>query len=209
MSKLISIARGTPYMKPSVVSVIFKKKQDWHDPTCSEGRLEDLMTNDFESGSLEARSPTFTAHFTSKPETRPGTLMTSNPRLIEPESWKSYTAHVEGNPHEDHSPMYDSISSPKLDDPLGIQLESDLGEPVMEDNCNCWTSCCTFPLSIWLDADTSSYFWTVFFENATMIYIDELSHDTSQDPHRSGSHFDKLVLACILVRNSCPYRNTR
>ena len=164
------------------------------------------MTNDFESGSLEAQSPTFTAHFTSKPEIRPWTLMTSSPCLIEPEPWKSYTAHVEGNPYEDHSPMYDSISRPKLNEPLGIQLETDLREPVMEDNCSRWTSCCTFPL-IW-DPDTESYVLTVLFENVTMICIDELPHDTSQDPRRSGSHVDKLVLACILVKTSCPYRNT-
>ena len=205
MSKLINIAKGTRYMNPPIISVAFRKKQDWHDPTSSERRLEDVMTNDFGLGSLEARSPTFTAHFNSMPETRPWTLMTSSPQLIEPEPWRSYTAHVEGNPHADHSPTYDSISSSNLDESSGILLESDLGEPVMEDNCNWWTSCCTFPLT-W-NPNTNTYIISIF-ENATIISVDKLSYDISQDPRRSGSRFDKLVLACILVRTSCSYRNT-
>ena len=213
MSKLINIARGTRYINPPVTSVIFRKKQSWHDPTSSERRSEDLMTNDFGLGSLEAWSPTFTAHFNSMPETRPWTLMTSSPQLIEPEPWRSYTAHVEGNPHEDHSPTYDSISSSNLDESLGIRLESDLGEPVMEDNCNWQTSCCTIPVNwfpVTWNPDTETYLLDLFFlfENVTIVSVDKLPYDTLQDPRRLGSRFDKLVLAGILVRNYCPYRNT-
>lgn len=149
MSKLNNIAKGTRYINPRVISVVLRAQQDWHDPTSSEGWLEDLMTNDLRLGSSEALSPTFTAHFNSMPETRPWTLMTSSPQLIKPEPWRSYTAHIEGNPHEDHPPS--DYSVPELahdwEECLAIWFESDLGEPVTEDSCNWWTSCCTVPIT--------------------------------------------------------------
>ena len=200
MTSLINISRVTPYLDPPAISVIFRRKHNRQGPKCSEGRLEDLMTSAFELGGSGACSPTFTAHLNSMPETRPWwTLMTSTPQSIGSESWRSYTAHVERTPHEDHPPTCDSISSPNLDEPLAIPPEKDLGEAVMEDSCSVLTSCC----AIWLSNDDLKS----IFMNVTIISIDEFSYDTSQDPRWSGARSHKLVLTSILVRNSCPYWN--
>ena len=208
----INITRVTRYIDPPDISVIFRREHNWQDPTCSEGRLEDLMTNDFGLGGSGAWSPTFMAHFNSMPEPRPWILTTSNPRLIGLESYSSYTAYVEGTPHEDHPPTDDSLSSSSLDESLGIQLDEDLKESVTEDSlltaksCNLLTSCCTLSLDIYY-SDTIIFVLRGLLKDVTIISADKSSFHTSQDQRRSGSRFDKLMLTFILVRDSFLYRN--
>ena len=114
MSMHIDNTGVTPYIDPPDISVIFKREHNWQDPTCSEGWLEDLKTNDFGLGGSGAWSPTFMARFNSMSEPHPWILTSSDPQLTGPESYSSYTAYVEGIRHEDRPPTYDTFSSSDL-----------------------------------------------------------------------------------------------
>ena len=208
----INITRVTRYVDPPDISMIFKREHNWQDPTCSEGRLEDLMTNDFGLGGSGAWSPTFMAHFNSMSEPRPWILTSSDAQLIGSESCSSYTAYVEGIPHEDRPPTYDSLASSGLGQFLGVRLDKDLQKPVMEDNlltaesCNLLTSCCTLSLDIYY-SDTITFVLRGLLKDVTIFSDDKSFLHTSQDQRRLGSRFDKLMLTFIPVRNSFLYQN--
>ena len=214
ISRPINITGVTRYIDPPEISVIFRRENNWQDPTCSEGRLEDLMTNDFELGGSGAWSPTFMAHFDSMPETRRWTLITGGPQLIESESHSSYRAYAEGIAHMDRRLTYDSVSSSSLDESLDVRLDEDLEESEIKDilltteSCDLLTSCCELLLDIYY-SDSIAFVLSGLFEDATIISAGKPSSHTSHDQRRSKSRFDELVLTVILVRNSCLYRNSR
>ena len=209
----------TRYIDPPDSSVILRRENNWQDPTCSEGRLEDLMTSVFELGGPGAWSSTSMAHFDSIVEKRQWSLITVSPRLIGSESHSSYTAYAEGIPHMDHQPAYYSVSSSSLQESLEVRLDEDLAESEIKDSaltpesCDLLTSCCGFSLDIEdIDVYYSDYIAVVnlsnSFKSLTIVPVDEPSFDMSHDQRRLNSRFDELVLTIILVRNSCLYRNS-
>lgn len=208
ISKPINMTGVTRYIDPPDISVIFRRENNWQDPTCSERRLEDLMTNDVKLGGSGAWSPTSMAHFDSMAETRQWSLITGSPRLIGSESHSSYRAYAEGIPHMDRQPTYDSVSSSSLQESLEVRLDEDLEESAIKDgllttdNCDLLTSCCGFSLDI--DVQNSDNIAVVnlssLFKYLTIISVDEPSFDISHDQRRSKSRFDELVLTIILVR---------
>ena len=210
ISRPINITGVTRYIDPPDISVIFRRENNWQDPTCSEGRLEELMTNDFELGGSGAWSPTFMAHFDSLPEIRRWTLINDT--------------------HMDHPPTYwlDSISCSALEEPWGIRFDDKLEEPELKDNlltaesCDLLTSCYEVSLDVpdngthkilgrgfqkkgSLTNGTHAILGRGFLEVAFLIPIDGPLFPTSPDRRRSGSRF--IALSFALVRNSCPYQN--
>ena len=210
MSMHINNTGVTPYIDPPDISVIFKREHNWQDPTCSEGWLEDLMTNDFGLGGSGAWSPTFMARFNSMSEPHPWILTSSDPQLTGPESYSSYTAYVEGIRHEDRPPTYDTFSSSDLGESWGVRLDKDLEEPLMEnslltaESCNLLTSCCTLSLDIYY-SDTIIFVLKGLLKDVTIISADKSLIHTSQDQRRLGSRFHKLMLTFIVVRNCYLY----
>lgn len=206
VSRSINITVITRYIDPPDISVIFRRENKWQDPTCPLGRLEDLMTNDFELGGSGAWSPTFMAQFES-PETRRWTLLTDT--------------------HMDRPLTYllNSISGSALEEPLGIRFDDKLEEPETKDNllttesCDLLTSCCEVSLDV-LDDGTLKILGRDFLKevsptNGTHSILGraflEIAFDgplfyISPDRRRLGSRFHKTVLLLALVRNSCPYQ---
>ena len=214
ISRPINITGVTRYIDPPDISVIFRKENNWQDPTCSEGRLEDLMSNDFELGGSGAWSPTFTARFGSLPETSWWTLVTSDTQSTYVDSDSSYRAFAEGIPHIDRRPTYDPISSSGPDESLGVRLDQNVEESGTKDSlltaksCDLLTSCCELLLDIHY-FDNIAFVLSGFSKDATIISADKPSSHTSHDQRRSKSRFDELVMTIILVRNSYLYRNFR
>ena len=216
ISRPINMTGVTRYIDPPDISVILRRENNWQDPTCSEGRLEDLMTNVFELGGPGAWSSTPMAHFDSIVETRQWSLITGSPRLIGSESHSSYRAYAEGIPHMDHQPTYDSVSSSSLQESLEVRLDEDLAESEIKDSaltpesCDLLTSCCGFSLDtdVYYSDDIAVVNLSNLFKYLTIVSVDEPSFDMSHDQRRPNSRFDELVLTTILVRNSCLYRNS-
>ena len=218
ISRPVNITGVTRYIDSSDASVIFLRENNWQDPTCSEGRLEDLMTNDFELGGSGAWNPTFVAHFDSMPETGRRALITDSPQLIESES------HAEGIPHMDVRQLWlDPISCSGLEESFGIRFDDHFEKYEIKDNlltaesCDLWTSCCELSLVV---PDNGTHFFKFslingtyslgggFLEDTFLISTDGPLFHTSHDQRRSGSRFHKTLLIFALVRKSCPYQNS-
>ena len=215
ISRPINMTRATRHIDPPDISVIFKRENNWQDPTCSEGELEDLMTEDFELDGSGAWSPTFMARFNSPLETRWWTLVTGDPQSIYVDSHSSYRAFAEAFPHLDRPSTYlDPTSSSSRDESLGVRLNENLEESEIKDSlltadsCDLLTSCCELLLDIYY-TDNIAFVLSGLFKDATIISADKPSFHTSHDQRRSKSGFDELVLTIILVRSSCLHQNAK
>ena len=224
-SRSINITGVTRYIDLPDISAILRREDNWQDPTRSEGRLEDLMTNDFELGCSGAWSPTIMAHSDSMPETRRWTLIADNPQLIGSESDSSNRAYAE----EILPTWIDSISCSALEESFGIRFDDNLEESEIKDSlltaesCDLLTSCCELSLDLpdngthkilgrgFLDLSltngTHSILGRGLSEDAFLISIDGPLFHTWHNQRRSGSRFHKTVLIFALVRKSCPYQN--